>query len=259
MKRAIFLVLASVIEALSFSQNLVQNPMFDTWSTSGRPAKWTNAAGCLKDSAKVRSASYSCRQITTSTSKDLGQKIPVEAGKKYSFSFFYNTDTTKIGNGCRVYSDWLNDTLGIIEDTESRAVLHSSYMKSDTWSQFIVDVTAPEGAITFYLLVRTMSRSVTYWDDFIFREYIVSDNPETRFADMTLYPNPACDYLIINTLHNIQHIDIQDFTGRVVWSSDFSGEIPVTIPVSALREGMYIARIRTPDKIMTRKFIKNIN
>jgi len=258
MKRAVSFVLFLSLEATIFCQNLVVNSGFETWGTINKPTGWTNSQACLKDSAFIVSGSYSCRQGSTA-SKDLGQKIAVSQGKQYRFSFHYNTDTTNIANGCRVWCEWLDENKDPIDDPSSISELHSGFLKSAAWQQFSTTVTSPDNAHYFYLLVRTLPNSITYWDDFIFEEDIVSGDPENRFPDITLYPNPACDYLIINTLYNIQHIDIQDFTGRIVWSSDFSGEIHVTVPVSALHEGMYIARIKTTDKIITRKFIKKAN
>ena len=71
-----------------------------------------------------------------------------------------------------------------------------------------------------------------------------------------IYPNPAHDYLIISNLQHLQQIDIQDLTGMLLWSSHFSGEETVTIPISGLRSGLYLICIQTSDKMVIRKFIK---
>jgi hypothetical protein len=259
MKRAIFFVLASLIEASLFSQNLVQNPGFDNWGVTGKPIKWTNSAGCVKDSLIVNSAPYSCRQISTiSSAKELGQKIPVEASKKYTLSFYYNTDTTTKGSGCRIWCEW-QDSIGELVDSSSLSILHSSTMKSEIWKQFSVEATAPEGAVTFYLLVRTMSRSITYWDNFVFEEAVLTSRAEELLTGIKVHPNPASNYLIISNLYDMQHINIQNLAGMIVWSGDFAGEMTVTIPVSELRNGMYILRITASGKQFTRKFIKLTN
>jgi hypothetical protein len=46
-------------------------------------------------------------------------------------------------------------------------------------------------------------------------------------------------------------------SGITVWSSDFSGETRVTIPVAGLADGLYIIRIYSSDITVTRRFIKN--
>jgi hypothetical protein len=132
-------------------------------------------------------------------------------------------------------------------------------MKSDTWQQFSIDFTAPANASYFYLEVRTYQNSIAYWDDFVFEENVSTYDPEEKLSAITIYPNPACDYLIINDLENLQHITIQSLTGTNIWSSDFSGEETVTIPVSRLNDGIYIISIRTSEKRIIRKFIKKSN
>jgi hypothetical protein len=259
MKRALFFVLFSTISIFSLSQNLVNNEGFEIWKKTNNPTGWTNKQGCLKDSAFVLSGKYSCRQTGTSDTKELAQYIVVSEMKQYSFSFFYNTDTTDTGNGCRVWCSWkdVNDTA--IDDPSSESVLHSGFLKSAKWQQFSADVTSPAGAVIFCLLVRTLPKSITYWDDFKFEEIIVSDVNENMFSDIEIYPNPATDYLNINNTRQIQHIDIISFTGIMVWSSDFSWETYVTIPLSGMPDGLYIIKIVTTNRIITRKFIKKSN
>lgn len=253
MKRALFFVLFSFICICLFPQNQVNNEGFEIWAKTNNPTGWTNKQGCLKDSVFVLSGKYSCRQTGTSDSKDLGQKIIVSGGKQYRFSFFYNTDTTNTGNGCRIWCSWLDENGNDID------VLHSGFMKSDEWQQFENDITSPSGAVYFYLLVRTLPNSITYWDNFSFKEKIVSYNHENIFPETNIYPNPAHHYLNINNSQEIQHIDIISLTGIKFWSSDFSGETDVTIPLSGIPDGLYIIEIMTTNRIITRRFIKKSN
>jgi hypothetical protein len=256
MKRVLFFVLFSTTSIFLLSQNLVINQGFENWGKINSPAGWTNKQGCLKDSVFALSGKYSCRQEGTDVSRDLGQKITVSAAKQYRFSFFYNTDTTNTGNGCRVWCSWLDEKKLEINDPSSESVLHSGFLKSDDWQQFTVDIISPSGAAYFYLLVRTLSNSVTYWDDFNFEEKIVSYNHENIFPEINIYPNPAYHYLNINNIQQIQRIDILSLTGIKVWSSDFSGEADVTIPLSGIPDGLYIIEIVTTNRVITRKFIK---
>jgi hypothetical protein len=253
MKRALFFVLLLIMEQILLSQNLVVNPGFENWNKPDKLTSWTNTQGCLKDSAFVFSGNYSCRQEGITASRDLGQKFVVKPSTQYRFSFYYKTGTETTGNGCRVWCSWLDNSKVEISDP----VIHSTYMKSETWLKYEIAVTSPAEAGYFYLLVRTLPNSVTYWDDFIFEEDFVSSASDLRIPEIKIYPNPARNYLIINNLHDLQQIDIQSITGIVVWSEKYSGEIEVMIPVFCLEEGIYFIRISSGERITTYKFINN--
>jgi hypothetical protein len=258
MKRAIFFVLLLGVESIAFTQNLVVNPGFETWSKIEKPSGWTTTQNCLKDSVNIKSGSYSCRHAGgTSTTKYLGQTVAVNPGKKYIFSLNYKTETTGSGNGCRIWCYWKDSDGNSITDPSTDDILRpSKYLKSDTWQPFSIEVVAPEKASALYLEVRTYSNSVAYWDDFIFEENVATYSPEKELAVVKIYPNPAHDYLIISNIQYLQHVDIQDLTGNLIWSSDISGEEMITIPVTGLTNGLYIVIIKTSDQVIIRKFIR---
>jgi hypothetical protein len=129
-------------------------------------------------------------------------------------------------------------------------------LKSDVWTQFTTSVKAPSDAVSFYLEVRTYPNCSAYWDDFIFKEDVQTYNPESVYNNLRLHPNPAFDFLTISNLRKLQSIYIHDLSGNTLWSSGFSGEIYVRIPVSGLSDGLYIIRILDSGNWITRKFIK---
>jgi len=249
-------VLLLTLECISFSQNLVINPGFEIWEKINKPVGWTTAQNCLIDSAYINSGNYSCRHEGGTTTKYLGQTIAVLPGNQYQFSLLFKTEITGNGNGCRIWCYW-KDAAGNITDPSTDSKLRpSGYLKSDTWKEFSVDIISPPNAISFYLEVRTYPNSITYWDDLVFKENVTTFEPQEKLSDVMIYPNPAHDYLIISNISYFQHIDIQDLTGRCLWSSCLDGEDTATIPISGLADGLYIMRIRTSDKIITMKFIK---
>ena len=264
MKRAIFFVLLLAMQFASFSQNLVVNPGFETWGKINKPNGWVLTESCLKDSVYVKSGSYSCRHeggtSTSNNTRNLGQTLAVIPGNQYRFSFFYKTETTGTANGCRIWCDWKDAADKDITDASAKLILQpSAYMKSDNWQQFSIDITAPANAKSFYLQVRTYKNSIAYWDDFVFEENVATNSPEEKLPGIMIYPNPTRDYLTISNIQYLQHIDIHSFTGIIIWSSNFSGEETVTIPVSGLADGLYIISILTSDKLITRKFVKKAN
>jgi hypothetical protein len=256
MKRVLFFVLCHLLVFDSYSQNLVINPEFDEWAKTDKPTGWSNTQGCLKDSLHIISDSYSCRQEATTVSRDLGQKFIVTPGKHYRFSLYYKNAISSEGNGCRIWCSWLDEFMDPIDDPSEGSVLHSTYLKSETWTQYSTVITAPPNAMYFYLLVRSLPNSITWWDDFVFEEDILSSNNENQLNDISVYPNPVSNYLTINNIHQVRKIAILNLTGAPVWSHIISGESSITIPVSGIADGLYILRIKIYDRLIIRRFIK---
>ncbi len=257
MKRDVSIVLLLIFFLRAYSQNLVVNPGFESWDKISKPSGWATCQSCQKDSAFINSDNYSCRHEGGTSSKYLGQTISVTPLVHYTLSFFYRNEITENGNGCRIWCYWKDiDGVNISDPATDPILRPSKYLKKDVWDQFSADMTAPSGAVSFYLEVRTYPNSITYWDDFVFEETTVSKNTESLAAKLLIYPNPVSNNLIINGIQNVQQIDIFEFTGTLIWSSDFDGEEIITIPVNQLQDGIYIISIHTSDMILCRKFIK---
>lgn len=256
MKRTVFFVLFIIVSRFSFSQNVVLNPGFEAWEKSSKPAGWTTAQNCLKDSIYIHSGKYSCRQ--DGGTKYLGQTITVVAGKHYLFSFYYKTVITAPGNGCRIWCYWKDSNGNNLTDLLTDDILRpSKYLKSDTWLQFSADFSAPAGSASFYLEVRTYSNSISYFDDFVFEESATTGVSEETEPDLKIYPNPASGYLRISGIYNIKRIEIQNLSGVTLVSYPYSGDNEVILDISELIAGSYVVKIQTRNRLITRMFIKN--
>jgi len=261
MKRAIFIVQLLAFGVISFSQNLVVNPGFEIWGKVTKPTSWNSAINCQKDSVEIRTGSYSCRHSSSlSETKSLAQVITVLPDKKYRLSFFYKTIIVNNEHGCRIWCDWKDASGAPISDAAAKLILQpSAYMKSDIWQEFTTDITSPTNAAFFNLEVRTYQNTIAYLDDFVFQENVATGNKEEKISEIIIYPNPAQDFLHISNIDEIKHIDIQNIAGISIWSSKYSGEESVIIPISSFPDGIYIIGIHTSNKIIFRKFIKRIN
>jgi hypothetical protein len=259
MKRAISFVLLTIISINSHSQNLIINPGFETWSKVNKPVGWTHVENCLKDSSVINSGKYACiHSGGSSTTSDLGQTVLITPGKRYALSLYYRTALSSSGNGGRIWCYWKDVNGNSITDPATDDILRpSKYIRNDSWQLFSIIITSPPGAVAFYLEVRTYSNSIVYWDDFIFEETVTTGEKEMFASQPEVYPNPASNNLIICNINNLNHIDIQSLAGTTVWSSDFSGEASVTIPVAGMADGLYIIKIYSSGKNFIRKFIKN--
>lgn len=257
MKRLFSLVLFCMVFILSEAQNLVINPGFETWQKLTKPDGWTTALACTKDSVIVRSGSYSCRQITGTESKELGQLIAVSEGKSYRFSLWYINDLTATGNGCRIWSNWRDADGNPVTDDASLPQLHSGYLKSDVWKEYTADLVVPVNAAYFNLVVRTLPNSVTRWDDIKFEENFPTGTRENSGDEINIYPNPACNYLYISNLNNSYRIEIVSVTGIVQLKMDIINDENISLPVSNLVNGIYFIRLYGRKGVIIKKFIKS--
>ncbi|MFP3592854.1 BspA family leucine-rich repeat surface protein [Chryseobacterium sp. SIMBA_038] len=90
-----------------------------------------------------------------------------------------------------------------------------------------------------------------------------SYNPECRSelstsetlikSDISIYPNPATDFIFIKNLKGINTYKIFDTSGRIVQQNILNTE---SIDITALSKGNYILQIVLKDKTQTFKFIK---
>lgn len=71
--------------------------------------------------------------------------------------------------------------------------------------------------------------------------------------NVKIYPNPVNDYLNIESLNSIQHIDIVDISGRIIKTSTDN-----TLEMSSLTKGIYFVKIyfENSNQSITKKIIK---
>lgn len=257
MKRTVFFLLLVFLVTTSHSQNLVVNPGLETWTSATNPAGWASSEGCAMEATVRNSGVYSCMQTGGSTdSKNMNQTITVEPGKDYSFSVYLLTGASTTGNGGRIFCKWLNTGVDVTDET-SKAIMQTPYLKNTSWQQYSFTVKAPPTATTFLLQVRTLSNSVTYWDDFVFQEGISTGIIDNSRTIPIIYPVPADDYLFIRNVSGIKYLEILDHSGTVFKSVASPGESEFSIYVGDLAEGLYILRIRYQGRVESRKFLKD--
>ena len=76
---------------------------------------------------------------------------------------------------------------------------------------------------------------------------------------ITVYPNPAKDILIIDLLQSagIHSITISDMAGRTLKQFNITGkQQKVSVPVSELQSGIYLATIHSNEGNQSIKFVK---
>lgn len=81
---------------------------------------------------------------------------------------------------------------------------------------------------------------------------------EEVIRSFDLFPNPASSEVEISFDNGIDRIMIYDISGKQVFESqDLDGIRQRSLDISSLKEGMYMVRILSDDRILSRKLMKN--
>lgn len=75
-------------------------------------------------------------------------------------------------------------------------------------------------------------------------------------AQIKVYPNPATEYININTTSSINEVVISDINGRAIYRINDIERSQVSIPVSNWAQGTYIIKVTDRTKVSIHKFIK---
>lgn len=86
-----------------------------------------------------------------------------------------------------------------------------------------------------------------------FRDPIYQGIDDESVVDFKIFPNPAWDYITIQSDKNISSIQIFDISGKLLTSTDTDFDF---IDVSALKQGLYRLAIYTADTVYIKNFIK---
>lgn len=148
----------------------------------------------------------------------------------------YYIDDITVGNAYNVYRancDGSGQTL------IAESVINAQYIDVE-W------VTLPIGQYKYGISID--GGHTIYWSECIDKDYQGVDDID--FADCSVYPNPADDYIIVGANNDspVQRIDIYDVTGKLMISS-----VEKEINVSGLESGMYFVNILTDKGCVTKK------
>lgn len=74
--------------------------------------------------------------------------------------------------------------------------------------------------------------------------------------DVSIFPNPARDYIKISASENIEEVTIRDMNGQLVYTNLF-GINEIEIPLNELKDGVYFVQTKMNSKVITSKIIKS--
>jgi len=87
-------------------------------------------------------------------------------------------------------------------------------------------------------------------------EGVVTANAEVPQTSMLVYPNPALDYLQLESEAPIESIDVFNMQGAHMMRNHGNDGNTMNVDIQNLSPGMYTLRIKSADQYTTRKFLK---
>lgn len=144
----------------------------------------------------------------------------------------------------------------------SEAILYSDFVVLDQnqIKEVIFKGSHPSGISgnEYFCLVRDPNNS-KWMETSYAREYFVMDEPLSinglNDSEMKLYPNPASEYINIESVHQINQVIIYSISGQEVLRVNADSNCVCT-NISALNKGSYIVHIHTASGNAVRKLIK---
>ena len=155
-------------------------------------------------------------------------------GDEYENSFYI--DDITVGNAFDIYRANCD---GSGQSLLAEAVINAQYVDND-W------VMLPIGQYKYGVSID--GGNTIYWSECIDKDYQGLDDID--FADCSVYPNPAYDYIIVGVNNDlpVQSVDIYDITGKLMISST-----EMQINLSGLGSGIYFVNILTDKGVVVRK------
>lgn len=105
----------------------------------------------------------------------------------------------------------------------------------------------------FVRLSTSNGTAMFYSDTFTFRLSDTGLDNLTDDSGVLIYPNPATNYLMINSLKDVEKVEIYDSFGKLSIISNSKTKINI----SQLEKGIYLVRIYLGEKVITKKMMKN--
>ncbi len=109
-------------------------------------------------------------------------------------------------------------------------------------------------SVRYYARLTAVNGTTRYYSNSF--QFMISSAGNDNLADsskVTIYPNPASNYLTISSAQEVDKVEIYDPFGKISITSDNEPKVNI----STLQKGIYFIRIYTKGSVVTRKMIKN--
>jgi len=154
-----------------------------------------------------------------------------------------------------VVGDWTNCELFVDLDNAVAAFYLDGTIVGIPW-QWDNDGPNMLGVIDIYAMAPGSDDPMFYIDNVCFMEVPVGiAPPESKEVGIRLFPNPAHQFLNIQSTSDLVSVQVFNTVGQTVYSSKASGNA-MQINTQSLESGLYIVQIQTENGFETRKFMK---
>lgn len=148
---------------------------------------------------------------------------------------------------------------------------------SADWVTISWQGTVPSQAVVGYILIKfynqpdlyTFTKQANIWLDNVqfiqndgpdlvanggFEEWVVGMEEDPEGSDLTVFPNPADDYISLKSREEIIRVELYNSAGQRVRLQEANGTV-AGIPVAGLMEGLYLLKIETGIGVVVKKLI----
>lgn len=241
------------LTSLSAQTNLILNGDFEEWDFwSGDPKNWSRNIGAFVNKVTDKVNGDYAAEVE-SDDRGVGfivsEKMNLQAGKKYNCSFYYkviNGDLTKFDISLRSHES-------IFPESVLTTPIDNPKLREWVKYEFTYEETTDRELDLQFLFWTDNKASVLFDEVYFYDESTTGVNTENTGNLLNIYPNPASDYIIINTA-DVTFVEIYDITGKNILSTVTTTDNKVDI--SHLSKGTYLVYLHTEGKVTTSKLVK---
>jgi len=87
--------------------------------------------------------------------------------------------------------------------------------------------------------------------------YLFEGINETAKNEVSLYPNPASNYVTLTSIHKITRITLTNYIGQIIYVEDVNGDTRVELNTNSYPTGVYLVKIETESGVATKRVVIN--
>lgn len=200
--------------------------------------KWFISEGIVEPTEGTHTAAYAYSNFGQADSWYFSRGVNLTAGQQIAVSFDY-----------RVSSGQFPENLSVTIGTEPNSLMQGTTlwseesMTNENYESAETTFTATEDGVYYvgFYASSNPAMSLIYLDNICIEESEMSVN-DSALSDISIYPNPVKDVLNINSVKDIDKVEIYNVSGQKLYSQSFNTD-ETNIDMSSLSSGAYMVRV----------------
>ncbi|MCG1037382.1 T9SS type A sorting domain-containing protein [Polaribacter sargassicola] len=198
-------------------------------------------------------------------SRRLYQVVTVVPGLEYTFKIDSRSEEENINSEIFILNEEITSEEGL--DSSSSSVdayleVTNDYNPSkgsadvNTFTTNTITFTASKSKVVIYVrsLSSVDSSHEVFYDNIELFDASTASVDDVFSSKISIYPNPANDFVKISTLETIDTVDVYNLIGKKVISS--KNLIENSVDISTLAKGVYMLKITSGNSVASKKLIK---